>query len=34
MAMTKITVATPALEWTTEDIAEIGERFLGRTADH
>ena len=34
MAMTEITVATPALEWTTEDITEVGERFLGRTANH
>jgi threonine aldolase len=33
MAMTEITVATPALEWTTEDIAEIGERFLRRALD-
>jgi hypothetical protein len=34
MAMTEITVATPALEWTAEDITEIGERFLSRTVDH
>jgi threonine aldolase len=34
MAMTEITVATPALEWTTKDITEVGERFLGRVASH
>ncbi|MEU7608035.1 beta-eliminating lyase-related protein [Micromonospora sp. NPDC049204] len=34
MAMTEVTVATPALEWTTDDIAEVGERFLGRVVGH
>ncbi|WP_433289593.1 hypothetical protein [Micromonospora sp. CA-244673] len=33
MAMTEITVATPALDWTTEDITEIGERFLSHALD-
>ncbi|WP_240943128.1 threonine aldolase family protein [Planosporangium thailandense] len=34
LAMTEITVAAPALEWTAEDIAEVGERFLRRAASH
>ncbi len=34
MAMTEVTVATPAIEWTADDIAEVGERFLGRVVDH
>ena len=34
MAMTEVTVATPALKWTAEDIAEVGERFLGRVVGH
>lgn len=33
VAMTEITVATPALEWTTEDITEVGARFLSRALD-
>jgi threonine aldolase len=32
VAMAEITVAAPALEWTAEDIAEIGARFLDRAA--
>jgi threonine aldolase len=32
MAMTEVTVAAPALEWTAEDIAEVGERLLSRAA--
>lgn len=34
MAMTEITVAAPALGWTTDDIAEVGDRFIARLADH
>lgn len=34
IAMTEVTVAAPALEWTAEDIAEVGERFLCRAVDH
>ncbi|MEV4497765.1 beta-eliminating lyase-related protein [Micromonospora arborensis] len=34
MAMTEVTVAAPALEWTAEDIAKVGERFLGRVVGH
>jgi threonine aldolase len=34
VAMTEITVAGPALEWTAEDIREIGARLLGRVAGH
>jgi threonine aldolase len=30
IAMTEITVAAPALDWTAEDVAEAGERLLGR----
>jgi threonine aldolase len=30
MSTTEITVAGPALEWNTDDIAEVGARFLGR----
>ncbi|MEU1363063.1 beta-eliminating lyase-related protein [Micromonospora zamorensis] len=33
MAMTEITVADPALDWTTEDVTEIGARFLSRAQD-
>ena len=33
MAMTEITVADPALDWTTEDVTEIGARFLSRVQD-
>ena len=33
IAMTEITVAAPALEWTTREITEVGERFLSRAAD-
>ncbi|WP_328414678.1 beta-eliminating lyase-related protein [Micromonospora sp. NBC_00389] len=33
IAMAEVTVAAPALEWTTEDIAEVGERFLCRAVD-
>ncbi|MCG5470224.1 beta-eliminating lyase-related protein [Micromonospora sp. LAH09] len=33
MAMTEITVAAPGLDWTTEDVTEIGERFLSRVRD-
>ena len=33
VARTEITVARPALGWTTEDITEIGERFLSRVQD-
>jgi threonine aldolase len=32
IAMTEITVAGPALEWTAEEVIEAGERFLGRAA--
>ena len=32
MAMTEITVAAPALDWTTDDITEVGNRFLSRAA--
>jgi threonine aldolase len=32
IAMTEITVAAPALEWTTEEITEVGERLLDRAA--
>lgn len=34
IAMTEITVAGPALEWTGRDIADAGERFLNRVAGH
>jgi threonine aldolase len=34
IAMTEISVAAPALEWTAEDIIEVGERFLSRIIDH
>ncbi|MEU7918892.1 threonine aldolase family protein [Micromonospora zamorensis] len=33
MAMTEITVADPALDWTTGDVTEIGARFLSRVQD-
>ncbi|MET7817532.1 threonine aldolase family protein [Micromonospora zamorensis] len=33
MAMTEITVADPALDWTTEDVTEIGACFLSRVQD-
>lgn len=32
MAMTEITVAAPGLDWTPDDVAEIGSRFLDRAA--
>jgi threonine aldolase len=31
IAMTEITIAGPALEWTAEDVIEAGERLLSRT---
>ncbi len=31
-AMTEITVAAPALDWTADDITEVGDRFLRRAA--
>ncbi|WP_329249813.1 beta-eliminating lyase-related protein [Actinoallomurus sp. NBC_01490] len=34
IAMTEITVAAPALEWTTEEIAEVAERLVSRAAVH
>ena len=34
MAMTEITVAAPALDWTADDITEVGNRFLAKAADH
>lgn len=34
IAMTEITVAGPALQWTAREITEAGGRFLDRVADH
>ncbi|GGO28191.1 threonine aldolase family protein [Micromonospora parathelypteridis] len=33
MAMAEVTVAAPALDWTPDDVAEAGERFLGRVVE-
>jgi threonine aldolase len=32
LAVTEITVAAPALDWTADDISEVGSRFLRRVA--
>ncbi len=32
MAMAEVTIAAPALEWTADEVAEMGERFLRRVA--
>ncbi|WP_245871068.1 threonine aldolase family protein [Asanoa hainanensis] len=32
LAMTEITVAAPGLDWTADDVAEVGARFLARVA--